>query len=100
MRMRVRRMGRPEASRREQRHRRHPGRSFRGPRLRDDGFTRDSLLEQQLGCPDAWVRVEPVHERVVADDVGQGHERHALVMAEERPHDVEPGSGGRRAVWS
>ena len=92
MRVRARGVRRPEAARREHRRRGQRRRAFGGPRLGDDGFARHALLQQQLGRLHPRIRVEPAHEHVVAHDVGQRDQRHALVMAEEGPDQS-------RAAW-
>ena len=66
------------------------GRAFGGPRLRQNRLAGHALLEQQLGRLHPRIGVEPRHEHVVADHVGERHERHALMVREEGADDLRP----------
>ena len=67
--------------------RRHGAGAFRRPRLGENRLARHAFLEQQLGRLDPRVGVEPRHEDVVAQHVGERDERHALVVRKKRAHD-------------
>ena len=69
-----------------------------GPRLGEDRLARHALLQQQLGRLDPRVGVEPRHEDIVMEDVGERDERHALMMREERAHDFGLSVAGGRSA--
>ena len=49
-----------------------------------------SCNSSSVAC--ARVGVEALHHRIAEERVGEGHERHALVMRHVRPHDRAPGA--------
>ncbi len=98
VRVRARGVRRPEAPRRDHRHGGQRRRAFRRPRLGQDRLARHALLQQQLRRLHPGIGVEPFHEDVVADDVGQRDERHALVMREERADDLGASRRRRRRL--
>ncbi len=92
-------MRRAQAARRPHRRRWLRTGGFGGMRRDDRRRARDSLLQQQLGRLDSRIGVEPVDHAVAQEDVGDGDERHALVVGHVGLHDDagagagEPGRG-------
>ena len=86
--------------RRRRRNRGRGRRSFGWPRLGKNRLAGHALLQQQLGRLHAAVGVKSFDEHVVADHIGERHERHTLMVREEGPHDgrLRVGRRGRRDV--
>ena len=90
---RVRRSKTPQGGRAN---RRRSDSSFRGARLRENRFAGNALLQQQFRRFDSRVGVEPRHEDVVVEEVGQRDERHPLMVGKERAHDFRLRVAGGR----
>ena len=58
---------------------------------------RDALLQQELGRLDARVGVEPVDHHVAQQHVGDGDQRHPLVVRQVGLHD-DAGAGAATAA--
>ena len=99
LRARVRRVRRAEAAW-GARERGRFGSGLLGRTRLDDGrLARDPLLQEELGRLDSRVRVEPVDHHVAQKDVGDGDERHPLVVRQVGLHDdAGAGSHGRRVA--
>ena len=79
--------------------RRHRAGAFRGTRLGENRLPRHALLQEQFSRLDPRIGVEPRHEDVVVQHVGERDERHPLVVGEKGAHDFRlAGAGHRRRV--
>ena len=65
---------------------------FGRPRLGENRLAGHALLQQELGRLHAAVGVESFDEHVVADHVGERHERHSLMVRKKGAHD-RPAAG-------
>ena len=71
--------------------------AFRWSDFGEYRLARDAFLQQEFGRLYARVRVESRHEEIAEQHVGDGDQRHALMMGEKGTHDFRLLGAQRRA---
>jgi hypothetical protein len=96
LRMREAGVRRPQAPQGHRRSGRRNPRRLGRARLGHGRLTRNALLQQQLGRPDARVGVEASHHALTLQGVGERDEPHPLVVRHVGPDDLPPAGLERR----